>query len=198
MTTSARAHDVVIGAVERRAFLCAICIWMTAAACGDSGDRGAPRADASPISLSNCIEASTDRLPYSFCVPETWRVGDILHMDGSIDIVMIDEGGEAFGFGEASGPTEPSGRVKRFVPFPESSSEPRAESGSSPTRGSSRMPSETCPSKRWLSTVDQMSRQEVRLRRRMRAQDSSMVRFGRRREMGPRSSVRGRGVRTTG
>jgi hypothetical protein len=27
--------------------------------------------------------------------------------------------GEAFGFGEASGPTEPSGRVKRFVPFPQ-------------------------------------------------------------------------------
>ncbi len=40
-------------------------------------------------------------------------------MDGSIDIVMIDEAGEGFGFGKASGPIEPSGRVKRFVPFPE-------------------------------------------------------------------------------
>jgi hypothetical protein len=40
-------------------------------------------------------------------------------MDGSIDIVMIDEAGEVFGSWEACGPIEPSGRVNRFMPFPE-------------------------------------------------------------------------------
>jgi hypothetical protein len=100
-------------------FLCAISLWMVAAACADIGDRSRARPDASPPSLSNCIEASTDRLPYSFCVPKTWQVGDIVHMDGSIDIVMINEAGEVFGSGGASGPIEPSGRVKRFMPFPE-------------------------------------------------------------------------------
>lgn len=105
--------------MDRRAFLCAISLWIIAAACADIGDRTRTRPDASPPSLSNCVEASTDRLPYSFCVPETWRVGDSMHMDGSIDIFMIDEAGEVFGSGKVSGPIEPSGRMTRFVPFPE-------------------------------------------------------------------------------
>jgi hypothetical protein len=75
----------------------------------------------------NCVEASADLLPYSFCVPVTWQVGDIAHMDGSIDIVMIDESGEVLGFAKASGPVEPNGRVNRFEPFPESVIEAREQ-----------------------------------------------------------------------
>ena len=108
-----------IGVVDRRVLLCVICLWVVAAACGDSEDRSLPRSDASPTSLTNCLEVRQNRLPYSFCVPETWRVGDIMHMDGSIDIFMIDEAGEVFGSGKVSGPIEPSGRMTRFVPFPE-------------------------------------------------------------------------------
>jgi hypothetical protein len=67
----------------------------------------------------NCVEASADLLPYSFCVPPAWRVSVIADMDGSVDVIMLDETGELLGFGGASGPVEPSGQVNRFVPFPQ-------------------------------------------------------------------------------
>jgi len=105
--------------MDRRGLLCSICIWVVAVACADEAVRPT-RNTPSPSPLSNCVEASADLLPYSFCVPVTWRVGDIAHMDGSIDIVMIDESSEVLGFAKASGPVEPNGRVIRFEPFPES------------------------------------------------------------------------------
>jgi hypothetical protein len=40
-------------------------------------------------------------------------------MDGSVDIVMVDDSGEAFGFGKAIGPIEPSGRLNPYKPVPE-------------------------------------------------------------------------------
>lgn len=99
--------------------ICATCFWLLAAACAAS-DEGNPAGDTQPPSAtSTCVQANADDLPYSFCVPDTWRVGDVVHMDGSLDIAMIGGTGEVLGFAKASGPVEPSGRVNRFVPFPE-------------------------------------------------------------------------------
>jgi hypothetical protein len=42
-----------------------------------------------------------------------------MHDDGSLDITMMDETGHILGFGSASGPVQPDGRLNRFVPFPE-------------------------------------------------------------------------------
>ena len=102
-----------------------MCIWVVAVACANEAARPTRNTSSSP--LSNCVEASADLLPYSFCVPLTWRVGDIAHTDGSIDIVMIDESGEVLGFAKVSGPVEPNGRVIRFEPFPESVIEAREQ-----------------------------------------------------------------------
>ena len=102
--------------MDRRGLLCAICIWVVAVACANETVRPT-RNTPSPTPL--CVQASADLLPYSFCVPVTWRVGDIVHMDGSIDIAMIDEAGDILGFAKAFGPVEPSGRVNRFESFPE-------------------------------------------------------------------------------
>jgi hypothetical protein len=73
----------------------------------------------SPTSLSRCVEATADLLPYSFCLPTAWTIGNVAHMDGSVDIVMVDDSGEAFGFGKAIGPIEPSGRLNPYKPVPE-------------------------------------------------------------------------------
>jgi hypothetical protein len=48
-------------------------------------------------------------------------------MDGSVDIVMVDESGEAFGFGKAIGPIEPSGRLNPYKPFPENLLDPERQ-----------------------------------------------------------------------
>jgi hypothetical protein len=83
---------------------------------------------ASPTSsLSQCVEARADLLPYSFCLPTAWTVGDVAHMDGSVDIVMMDESGEAFGIGKAIGPIEPSGRLNPYKPFPENLLDPEKQ-----------------------------------------------------------------------
>jgi hypothetical protein len=82
---------------------------------------------ASPTSLSECVEARADLLPYSFCVPTAWRVGDVAHMDGSVDILMIDDSGEAFGFGKAVAPIEPSGRLNPYKPFPQNLLDPEGK-----------------------------------------------------------------------
>jgi hypothetical protein len=83
---------------------------------------------ASPTSsLSQCVEARADLLPYSFCLPTAWTVGDVAHMDGSVDIVMMDESGEAFGIGKAIGPIEPSGRLNQYKPFPENLLDPEKQ-----------------------------------------------------------------------
>jgi len=66
-------------------------------------------------------------LPYSFCLPTAWKVGDVAHMDGSVDIIMVDESGEAFGFGKAIGPIEPSGRLNPYKPFPENLLDPERQ-----------------------------------------------------------------------
>ena len=105
-------------AMDRRVLICAICFWLLAAGCAAS-DQGNPAGDTAALGTT-CVQANADRLPYSFCVPDTWRVGDVVHMDGSLDIVMIGGTGEVLGFAKASGPVDPGGRVNRFVPFPES------------------------------------------------------------------------------
>ena len=66
-------------------------------------------------------------LPYSFCLPTAWTVGGVAHMDGSVDILMVDESGEAFGFGKAIGPIEPSGRLNPYKPFPENLLDPERQ-----------------------------------------------------------------------
>jgi len=45
-------------------------------------------------------------------------------MDGSVDIVMMDESGEANGIGKAIGPIEPSGRLNHYKPLPENLLDP--------------------------------------------------------------------------
>jgi hypothetical protein len=82
---------------------------------------------ASPTPLSQCVEARADLLPYSFCLPIAWSVGDIAHMDGSVDILMMDDSGEAIGFGKAIGPIEPSGRLNPYKPFPENLLDPERQ-----------------------------------------------------------------------
>jgi hypothetical protein len=82
---------------------------------------------ASPSSLSQCVEARADLLPYSFCLPTGWTVEDVAHMDGSVDIVMMDESGEAFGFGKAMGPIEPSGRLNPYKRCPENLLDPERQ-----------------------------------------------------------------------
>jgi hypothetical protein len=81
----------------------------------------------SPSSLSQCVEAKEDLLPYSFCLPTGWTVGDVAHMDGSVDIVMMDESGEAYGIGKAIGPIEPSGRLNPYKPFPQNLLDPERQ-----------------------------------------------------------------------
>jgi hypothetical protein len=39
-------------------------------------------------------------------------------MDGSVDIIMVDESGEAFGSGKTIGPIEPSGRLNPLQTVP--------------------------------------------------------------------------------
>ncbi len=48
-------------------------------------------------------------------------------MDGSVDILMVDESGEAFGFGKAFGPIEPSGRLIPYKPFPQNLLDPEGQ-----------------------------------------------------------------------
>lgn len=48
-------------------------------------------------------------------------------MDGSVDIVMVDESGEAFGFGKAIGPIEPSGRLNPYKRCPENLLDPERQ-----------------------------------------------------------------------
>ena len=48
-------------------------------------------------------------------------------MDGSVGIVMVDESGEAFGFGKAIGPIEPSGRLNPYKPIPENLLDPERQ-----------------------------------------------------------------------
>ena len=48
-------------------------------------------------------------------------------MDGSVDIIMVNQSGEAFGFGKAIGPIEPSGRLNPFKPFPENLLDPERQ-----------------------------------------------------------------------
>lgn len=82
---------------------------------------------ASPTSPSQCVEARAELLRYSFCLPTAWTVGDVAHMDGSVDIVMVDESGEAFGFGKAIGPIEPSGRLNPYKRCPENLLDPERQ-----------------------------------------------------------------------
>jgi hypothetical protein len=48
-------------------------------------------------------------------------------MDGSVDILMMDDSGEAIGFGKAIGPIEPSGRLNPYKPFPENLLDPERQ-----------------------------------------------------------------------
>jgi hypothetical protein len=48
-------------------------------------------------------------------------------MDGSVDIVMMDESGEAYGIGKAIGPIEPSGRLNPYKPFPQNLLDPERQ-----------------------------------------------------------------------
>jgi len=108
-----------IEAVKRLLLLSNIGLALSVAACNGNEAPTPAGASPSPPLLSNCTEASSHRLPYSFCVPDTWRVFDVVHSDGSIDIAMLDETGEVLGSGSATGPVEPSGRLNRYVPFPQ-------------------------------------------------------------------------------
>jgi hypothetical protein len=48
-------------------------------------------------------------------------------MDGSVDIVMMDESGEAYGIGKAIEPIEPSGRLNPYKPFPQNLLDPERQ-----------------------------------------------------------------------
>jgi hypothetical protein len=115
--------DAFVRPTRRIGRLAAASVLVAAVACASGEEHtpsSVPPTMSPPInSVSTCIEASEGSLPYSLCLPNTWRVGEILHSDGSMDIAMIDETGEAFGFGKASGPVRPSGHLNRFVPFPD-------------------------------------------------------------------------------
>lgn len=106
-----------------------LAILAVASSCGRADDSASspPMSTASPTPLSQCVEARADLLPYSFCLPTAWSVGDIAHMDGSVDILMMDDSGEAFGFGKAVGPIEPSGRLKPYKPFPQNLLDPERQ-----------------------------------------------------------------------
>jgi hypothetical protein len=106
-----------------------LAILAVASSCGSADDTASSpsMSTASPTSLSQCVEARADLLPYSFCLPTAWRVGDVTHMDGSVDILMVDESGEAFGFGKAIGPIEPSGRLNPYKPFPQNLLDPERQ-----------------------------------------------------------------------
>ena len=95
-----------------------VAVLVVGASCSGNGTQS----ESSPLSTeppaSNLVEviAATEQRPYSFMLPEGWRVEDTVHSDGGS--FLIDPGDNPSAGGKVYGVIEPSGQVVKYDPPP--------------------------------------------------------------------------------